>query len=174
MVAFNKIGLAKKELYLRYCPLAIKISTRYAKDDHEAKDIVQNAFIQILTKIDQFNPKKGSLEQWISGIVRNEALQLFRATKKIEYQDWDYSNNQPTIDPIILDRLKAEDVIRLLRKLPSGYRIVFVLSVIEGFNHKEIAEELGIVESASRSQLARAKKMLRAFIVKQNSLEHAK
>lgn len=164
----------QKILYLRYHQLAFNISLRYAKDDHEAKDIVQNAFVNILTKIESYKEGKGSFEGWISKVVINEALQIYRKNQKVSYNSSDMTLLDAEVDPPVLQQLMAEDILELLRQLPDGYRLVFVLAEIEGFKHKEIAEKLGIAESASRSQLARAKKMLRKLFKEQNSLGHAK
>ncbi|MEL7121833.1 MAG: sigma-70 family RNA polymerase sigma factor [Bacteroidota bacterium] len=164
----------QKELYLRYCKLAINISLRYARDEHEAKDIVHNAFIKILTKIETFDFERGQFEGWIRTIVINEALQLFRSKKEIYSSNQNSSKLDKEIDPIILDQLNTEDIFQLIHTLPDGYRIVFILSVVEGYKHKEIAQKLGITESASRSQLARAKRMLRQLINEQNTLANAK
>lgn len=163
----------QKALYLRYVKLASRISLRYARDEHEAKDIVQNAFIKVFTKIGSYKARKGTFESWLSRIVINEALQLYR--KQQRYSDLEIEEDYTIeIAPVVLEHLQAEDILKLLRKLPDGYRLVFVLFVVEGYSHQEIAKELGITASTSRSQLTRAKKLLQKFIIEQNSLEHAK
>lgn len=165
---------AQKKLYLRYCDLAMNISLRYTKDDHEAKDVVQNAFLNIFNKLDQFDATRGTFENWITRIVINEALQVYRKKQSINLVMEDRILLDVEEDPSILDQLQAEDILKLARSMPNGYRIIFMLAVVEAFNHKEIAEELGITESTSRSQLSRAKKLMRQLINEQKSLEHAK
>ncbi len=157
---------------MRYSDLAMNISLRYARDDHEAKDIVQNAFLKVFARIETFDRRKGKLENWISRIVINEALQLIRKRRSLFHDGEDAISLQPEVDPPILDQLLAEDILQLLRKLPDGYRTVFVLYVVEGYSHKEIAERLGIAEGASRSQLARGKRMMRRLINEQNTLDN--
>ncbi|MEM9887033.1 MAG: sigma-70 family RNA polymerase sigma factor [Bacteroidota bacterium] len=163
----------QKTLYLQYVQLASRISLRYARDEHEAKDIVQNAFVKVFTKIKSYKARKGTFESWLSRIVINEALQLYRKQQKYATWEADFSEELEA-SPDALDKLQAEDILKLLRKLPDGYRLVFVLFVVEGYTHQEIAKELGINTSTSRSQLTRAKKLLQKFITEQNSLEHAK
>ncbi|MEM6379633.1 MAG: sigma-70 family RNA polymerase sigma factor [Bacteroidota bacterium] len=165
---------AQKELYLHYCKLAINISLRYARDDHDAKDIVQNAFIKIFTKIEQFNPDKGTFDNWLKRIVINEALQLYRDNQRRQIINEDLTNIRHSEPPIILDQLMAEDLVKLLRQLPESYRIVFVLHTFEGYDHHTIGEKLNIAEGTSRSQLSRAKQLLRQLIYKQNQKDHAK
>lgn len=151
----------------------MRISLRYARDEHEAKDIVQNAFVKVFTKISSYKAKKGTFESWLSRIVVNEALQLYR--KQQRYVDWESESVfDGAVPAAALENLQAADIIALLRELPNGYRVVFVLSVVEGYTHQEIAKELGITASTSRSQLARAKKLLQRLITEQNSLEHAR
>lgn len=164
----------QKAIYVHYSHFAMNLSLRYTQDDHQAKDVVQNAFVKIFTKIDLFDPAKGSFEAWITRIVINEALQLSRMNKKFYLNGEDLSSLESEVDPSVLDKLHAEDILKLIRKLPDGYRLVFCLSVIEEFKHQEIAEILGITKSTSRSQLARAKKMLRELITKQNALANGK
>ncbi|MEO0338408.1 MAG: sigma-70 family RNA polymerase sigma factor [Bacteroidota bacterium] len=163
----------QKELYLRYCQKAMNISMRYVQDIHLAKDVVQSAFIQVFTKIDLFDWKKGSFDNWLSRIVINEALQVVRQNKRILFQEMEALQPEKVEPPIVLDQLLAADIIKLVEQLPEGYRLVFLLSVVEGYKHQEIGEKLGISPSTSRSQLTRSKQLLRKLILNQNSSAHA-
>ncbi len=164
---------AQRMLYDRYSDMLMGIAQRYARDDHESFDILQNSFMKIFTKINSFVIGEGSFEGWMNRIVVNEALQLYRKNKKIFYSDTEIMNNQPEVENSAIDLLEAEDILKLLEDLPDGYRIVFNLNVVEGYSHKEIGEILGIKESASRSQLSRAKKVLQKVIIQKKMIRHA-
>lgn len=159
---------AQRVLYDRYADKLMNICLRYARDRAEAQDVLQNAFVKIFTKISDFKTGEGSFEGWMSRIAVNEALMLYRKNKRIFYPDEEViAMNMPAAAPAAVDNLQAEDVIKLLEKLPDGYRVVFNLHVVEGYSHDEIGEMLGITSGASRSQLTRAKKNLRIMLKEQ-------
>ena len=164
--------VSQKEFYLLTADRLMNISRRYTSNIHDAKDVLQNAYIQIFKKIKQFDAKKGNLDSWLTKIVINEALQLLRKKKTRTIKE---TNSQEQFEistsPDILKRLQAEDVLRVLTRIPESYRIVFNMYVVEGYAHKEIAKLLTITESTSRSKLTRAKQMIRDLIVKQKKAE---
>lgn len=163
---------SQKQFYLLTADKLMNVSRRYAANIDDAKDILQNAYIRIFTCLDQFDIKKGNLDNWLTKIVINEALQLLRKQKRllIKEQSSDVAFMELSV-PAIIARLQAEDLMKLMRYLPEGYRIVFNMNVVEGFTHKEIAEQLNISESTSRSQLTRAKSMLRDLLRDQKASE---
>ena len=134
---------------------------RYNKNRQDALDVLQNALIKVFTKIDQFDQNKGSFKSWSAQVVVNENLMYLRKLN-INYK----------IDPIdaelqvadqqesALDILSAEELTKMIQKLPDGYRAVFNMYVIEGYQHKEIAELLQISVGTSKSQLFKAKRLL--------------
>jgi len=163
---------SQKEFYMLTSDKLMNVSRRYTNDINDAKDILQNAYIKIFRSLKTFDENKGCLDAWLSKIVINEALQLFRKRKKDSEREKIVGNKFEELSvPEILSRLQAEDLLKLTNKLPEGYKIVFNLSVVEGFNHKDIAQELNITESTSRSQLTRAKKMLKQLIIDQKKAE---
>ena len=123
------------------------------------------AFCKIFKKIDSFSGK-GSFEGWIRRIMVNEALMFLR--KKYRFNEHADVTEIPVkaVEVSIEDELAAQDILKLLEQLPVGYRTVFNLYVIEGFKHREIAEQLGISINTSKSQLILAKKKLRMLITK--------
>ena len=156
---------SQKTLYMTFADDLMAVSIRYASDINEAKDILQNAFIKIFSQISTFDESKGSLKPWMSKIVVNEALQLIRKKKNVRFSQLELVHNMYAKEPDIFSQLSTEEITAMIGKLPTGYKIVFNMYVIEGFSHKEISEHLGIAESASRSQLSRAKKLLQELIV---------
>lgn len=132
---------------------------RYVKEESTAKDVLQETFIRIFTHIKKYKPT-GPFENWMRRIAVRCALTAIdkkRLKKEIELTE---HHKESAIEPDVFNYLGIEDISRLIATLPRGYQTVFNLSVIEGYTHKEIAELLQITESASRSQLTRAKKML--------------
>lgn len=153
-------AVAQRYLYERYKRVMTGVCMRYADRYEEAQDIVQNGFIKVFKKLDSFSGK-GSLEGWIRRIMVNTALDHLRSNKaerfNVNIDDVDYKLQK---DELILDALQAQDLLELIQTLPVGYRTVFNLYAIEGYAHKEIAEELDISENTSKSQYSRARALL--------------
>jgi len=141
------------------------ICLRYANDTMEAEDMLQEGFIRVFNHIHQFK-FEGSFEGWIRKIIVNSALKYLQKKKIIfnELKEKIY-NNQVTYS-FAFSNLGEEELLKLISQLPTGYRIVFNLNVIEGYNHDEIAQMLNIQASTSRSQLAKARRMLQQQILK--------
>ena len=135
------------------------VCVRYASSIDEAKDFMQEGFIQVFTKIDSFQ-NKGSLEGWIRRIIVNTCLMELRKIRPIfnEVEDLEMD------DVGIYDELNEKDILQFIQTLPQGFRMVFNLFAIEGYSHKEIAEKLDISEGTSKSQFARARKALQNMI----------
>lgn len=163
---FNKgDDRAMDKLYLEYADYLTGVCARYISDEETLKDVLQESFIKIFTKIHQFEYRgKGSLKAWLTQIVINEALGQLRANKElnIPLQDSDladYPDEEPDIE--IPD---AELLLSFIQQLPPGYRTVFNLFVIEEKSHQEIAGMLHIHPNTSASQFLRAKRLLTEMI----------
>ena len=126
---------------------------------------MQEAFIKVYDNVAKFQ-FKGSFEGWIRRIVINTALKNYQKSsfqkERIGLEEYD---DRP-IEPEAISLLQEEELLDLIEQLPDGYRVVFNLYAVEGYSHKEIAEMLGIGESTSRSQLVKARKMLKDRILK--------
>ncbi len=152
---------AQQVLFDRFAPKMLAVCIRYAKDVVQAEDVLQNAFIKVFTKLDSFNG--GSLEGWIRRIMVNTALDEIRKNKKrtqnvtIDAVEFKVESNN-----FIVEELQAEDLMKIISCMPEGYKVVFNMFAIEGYSHKEIAEQLEISENTSKSQYSRAKAYLRA------------
>ena len=155
---------AMDALYARYADYLTGVCYRYITNDEDLKDVLQESFIKIFTQISSFEYRgSGSLQAWMTRIAVNESLQLLRRQKNDPLLLDTELPDLPDEDPDT-DELTPEVLVRLLRKLPQGYRTVLNLYVIEGKSHKEIAELLHIKPDSSASQLHRAKNMLAHFI----------
>jgi RNA polymerase sigma-70 factor (ECF subfamily) len=156
--------LALEQLYNFYAPKMKSICLRYARSKSEADDIFQDSFFKVLKNIKTYE-YKGSFEGWIRKIVVHTAINHYKKnltylSKHISYED---ANAEQTEDEScdLVNHLSANELMEIIKKIPPGYNMVFNLFAIEGYDHSEIAELLQITESASRSQLSRA----RTFII---------
>ena len=156
----------QRAVFDRYASRMLGVSLRYARNNADAEDILQDAFIKIFLKIKQFK-FEGSFEGWIRKIVVNTAIKKYSLTRYARevtgYEVGDHM--QPATDAIAYGHLSEKDLISLINSLPDGYRLVFNLYVIEGFQHDEIAAMLGIQAGTSRSQLVKARLMLQKQIL---------
>lgn len=139
----------------------------------EAEDVLVMAFTKILNKIDQYKGE-GSFEGWMKRIVINEALVLLRNQRSmVVVTELEEGELIPSVD-CNYTRLQEEDLIEMISSLPSGYRSVFNLFAIDGYSHKEIAEQLNISENTSKSQLSRARVFLQKLLIKSEEVPNPK
>lgn len=155
----------QRALVDRYSDGLYAVCLRYTADATKSKDVLQESFIRIFKSFRNFDPDKGSLQAWMRKITVNMALKYLNK-KHIESNTLTVDfNDNVQIEAAALHNLHAEDLMKIIQTLPEGYRQVFNLSVIEGYNHKEIAEMLQIQEVTSRSNLSRAKQLLRKKLI---------
>ena len=157
----KKDNSAQRALVVRYSPMLLTTVRRYINDANTAKDVLQNALIQILDYLPRFKIGEGSFEGWLRRIAVTTALKELRKPNYKLIDSWTESHeNGQLIDPTIYQQLGMEDLLQLIADLPEGSRTVFNLYVMEEYSHREIGELLQITESTSRSQLTRARAML--------------
>ncbi len=150
---------SQKHLYERYAGKMYAVCLRYARSTADASDILQEGFVKVFTKMDQFN-FQGSFEGWVRRIMVNTALRAYQRQRfDFEQSGYEHMPDMP-VDPDALATLSEKELLVLIAKLPDGYRVVFNLVAIEGYSHAEAAELLGIQESTSRSQLTKARRWL--------------
>lgn len=154
---------AQRALYLHYRAKWYMLCLRYGKNKQEADDILQEGLIRIYRDMHQFDQQRSSFETWTSRVLSHAAL---RYLKKNSWHNMltniEDVQELPDTNEAVYDELAAKELTLLIQQLPTGYRLVFNLYVLEGYTHREIAEQLGISEGTSKSQLSKAKKMLRA------------
>jgi len=154
---------SQEELFRRYAGKMLAVCIRYTRHRMEAEDVLQDAFIKVFDNLEKYE-FKGSFEGWIRRIVVNTALKKqTRKSYKNELYGVDYVP-EGSQHPRAIASLNADYLLELIQELPMGYKTVFNLYAIEGYSHKEIAEALGIGESTSRSQLAKARAILQTRI----------
>ncbi|HKL07649.1 MAG TPA: sigma-70 family RNA polymerase sigma factor [Bacteroidales bacterium] len=153
-------------LYRKYAKKMYGICLSYAGDRAMAQDMLQESFIKIFNRVNDFK-QEGSLEGWIRKIVTHTAIDHLRHQKRIQ----NYISDQDEIkegsyESDALQNLQTEDVLNQVNRLPEGARVVFNLYALEGYTHKEIAHKLKITEGTSKSQFNRARKLLMSWINK--------
>jgi RNA polymerase sigma factor (sigma-70 family) len=154
---------AQKALFDRMAPKMLSVCRRYVRDRMEAEDVLVVSFTKVFERIGQFKAD-GSFEGWVRRIVVNESLTYLRKNKAM-YLETDLETAERQQESVTETGLEAEDLMKLIQELPAGYRMVFNLYAIDGFSHKEIAEQIGITESTSKSQLSRARMHLQARLL---------
>lgn len=158
---------AQELLYARYADKMFRISYRYMKSDTETEDIIIVAFGKVFNAIRSFNYQgPGSLEAWLRKIVINESLMGLRKKHNFNLTE-SIDETVPEPDLKQFSESGADDIYKMITQLPTGYRTVFNLSTIEGYSHEEIAAMLGISEGTSRSQLFKAKALLKKMLTRE-------
>ncbi|HEX3007438.1 MAG TPA: sigma-70 family RNA polymerase sigma factor [Bacteroidales bacterium] len=149
---------AQEKLYAMFSAKMFGVCLRYCKNYDEAKDVLQEGFVKVFSKLEQFS-FSGSFEGWIRRIVVNTAIEKLRAQ----------THNVPLdFAPEVFDEIEedemplisAAEMLSMVQELPTQYKMVFNLYVFEKLPHKEIAEMLGITEGGSKSNLSRARAIL--------------
>lgn len=159
---------AQKALFDTYAGKVMGICIRYMKDRDEANDLLQESFIRIFNGLKNFR-KDAPLDAWIRRITINTCLEHLRKSNELnKVSDKDPAEEEQASFENPDQALQAEDLIKIIQNLPTGYRTIFNLYAIEGYTHKEIAEQLGISEGTSKSQYSRARQELQKII----SFEH--
>jgi RNA polymerase sigma-70 factor (ECF subfamily) len=157
---------AQEALYKRYAPKMFGICLRFTRNKMEAEDVLQEGFIKIFTYLKDYR-SEGSLEGWMRRTIINTAINYYKKqSKRFRDMNIDQAEIADCNDENVIDKLSTNELLTLIQDLPNGYRMVFNLSIIEGYTHKEIGEILNISENTSKSQLSRARSVLQSKIRK--------
>ncbi|CAM4435098.1 RNA polymerase sigma factor [Flavobacterium terrigena] len=158
---------AQEQLYKLLAPKLFAVSLKYSRNHEEAQDNLQESFLIIFEKLKQFNGN-GSFEGWAKRLVVNYVLQQYR--KQGAFLEL-VSDKIPNVEEVEIDdeSVTMEFLLKIIQELPDRYRLVFNLYVVDGYSHKEIAEMLEITDGTSKSNLARAKMILKEKIQKYNT-----
>lgn len=151
---------AQSMLYQQFAPKMFGVCLRYAKDATEAEDNLQDGFIKVFTNLKNFR-HDGSLEGWIRRIMINVSLEKIRKQHLLYPVEDVAIYDSVNFSDDVIAKIAADDLMKLIQQLPPRYRLVFNLYVIEGMSHQEIAEEMSITQGTSKSNLARARDILK-------------
>jgi len=161
---------AFRQMYEAYVRYVYSIVTRYVRNESDCQDLVQEIFAMVFLKIDTYNAEKGEFKFWLRKLSVNLCIKHYHKNKqRVETESMDSNpikqvhadDNKPEISRV--------EILAFLKAMPSGYREVFMLVVIDDYSHKEVGEMLNISPETSRSQLHRAKEWLKEY-VSNNSL----
>jgi len=162
----------QEALYRQTSSRMLAVCMRYAKDKMEAEDVLQMGYVKVFQRIKDYRGD-GSFEGWIRRVMVNTAIESYRKNLRsmniVPIED----AHEQAATGFDFSRLGVQDLMKLVQNLADGYRLVFNMYAIEGYSHKEIAETLGITEGASKSQLSRARAILRQEIIKMEGINYA-
>lgn len=152
-------------LYRALAPRMLAVCMRYANDKDEAQDILQEGFIKMFNNVHNYRGE-GSLEGWVRRIMVHCAISRYRKLKPLILVE-DFTEGHYTFsESYNTHGLEVNDLLRMIRKLPKAYRSVFNMYAIEGYSHQEIGNILGITELLSRTNLCRARAILKQMIAR--------
>ena len=159
-------AMSQKELYNRYSPKMLAVCYRFAHNREDAEDMLQESFIKVFLQIHTFQ-NKGAFEGWIRRIIVHTCINHLKKNKRFnESVDIIQASSIQIREENIPSIVQAKQIVDCIRLLPVGYRTVLNLYAIEGYSHKEIGEIMGISEGASKSQLSRARSILKEQVIK--------
>lgn len=154
---------AQQKLYEDHYPVMLPVCKRYSNNSDDALDILHEGYIKVFRHISKY--KSGtSLSAWIRRIMINTAIDYYRKKSRKRTEDLETAYSLSSNDPDVISEMSAEEILQCLQQLTFAYRSVFNLYVIEGYSHREVAEQLGITESTSRSNLVKARTKLKAIL----------
>jgi len=161
---------AQKELYQMFAGRMFSLCLRYADNEDEAKDNLQEGFIRVFRKIKQYR-SEGSFEGWMRKIMVNISLQKYRDRMKMN-PVYELEGVREQASETASDLVTEKDLLQMISELPPRYRLVFNMYAIEGYSHKEISEMLGISEGTSKSNLSRARDILQNKLKKYSEINY--
>ena len=158
---------AQEQLYQLFSKKFFGVCLKYSSNYADAQDNLQDGFLIIFRKIEQFSGK-GSFEGWAKRIMINNALQKYKGVRYMEVINENILEEDVKIDD---DQIPIEFLMQIIQELPDQYRLVFNLYVLDGYSHKEIAEMLTIATGTTKSNLARARMILKEKIEAYSRIE---
>lgn len=161
---------AQKELFDKFSRKMMSVCMRYIHDREQAEDVLQDGFVKVFTHLKSFK-RQGSFEGWIRRTMVNTALDHLRKAKNLHI-DADISEAEFLAgeDEKVVGKMRVEELMQLISEMPPGYRTVFNMYAIEGYSHQEIADELGVTESTSKTQYRKARNYLMNIIVERENI----
>ncbi|WP_337044657.1 RNA polymerase sigma factor [Emticicia sp. 17c] len=165
---------SQERLYRKYYGFAMSVCLRYNQNREEALEIVNDSFLKVFTKGEQYDAAGRQsaypFKAWFRRIIVNTALDYYRSQQKHYFhENLEEAYEVSSTDSNALSQLNHDELLELVQRLPSGYKMVFNLFVIDGFSHEEIAQKLQISVGTSKSNLSRAREILRKMIIKIDS-----
>ena len=156
--------ICQQKIYKHFFIYGLSVCGRYAATQEEAREVMNDAFFKIFTKLDRYDSAY-SFKGWLHRIVVNTAIDRYRSRQK-QYMTEEISQAQSVeIETEVIENLTREEIFKMVQNLSPAYKTVFNLFVVEGYSHPEIAELLGITEGASKSNLSKARAKLKLMLM---------
>ena len=157
---------AQEKLYRSFYKVMMNLCLRYTKNEADAMEVLNTGFYKVYKNIHKYNPGKASLYTWIRTIIINSCLDFIKAKSgQVTYKEIDQAA-QVDLPPDVFGKMSSAEILRLVRQLPPATQAVFNLYVMEGFNHKEIADLLGTSDGTSKWHLSEARRLMQELITK--------
>jgi len=155
---------AQQQLYKDHYSKMMGVCLRYSNNREDAQDILHEGFIKVFKNIAKYQPGT-SLSAWIRRIMVNTSIDFYRKNVRRRTEDIEQAYSISSNDADAISQVTEKEILAVVQKLSPAYRAVFNLYVVEGFSHKEIAQQLGITESTSRSNLVKARMKLKELLI---------
>ena len=153
-------------MYRQFYGAMMHICLRYSSNGQDATEILNNGFLKVFTRLDQYDPMRASLSTWIRNIMVHAAIDFLRAKHTSSQQtSFGEMEEDPAIESGVILKMNADELLELIRQLPATTQLVFNLHTVEGYSHPEIAAMLSITDSTSRWHLSEARKKLKQSIM---------
>ncbi len=161
---------AQEYLYRYYYDYAMLIAQRYSRDDADAADILSAAFVKVFKHIRSFDSSRSNFKTWLRKIIINEGLDHVKSRSRFgEEIELDYEvTAAPNVNNAAIEQMNAKELMTMIQQLPPATHAVFVLYAVDGYTHREIAEQLAISEGTSKWHLSEARKLLQQKLVEKN------
>lgn len=155
---------AQEHLYKQFYVAMMSVCMRYTRNEDDAMEVLHNGFLKVYKNIHRFDSLKAGLYTWIRSIMIHSAIDFIRQNVKHSRQVEIDKATEPYIDSEAVEKLNAQELLQLVRKLPPATQTVFNLYIIEGFTHKEIGIMIGISEGTSKWHLSEARRLMRKLL----------
>ena len=154
---------AQRALFKQFFSYSKSICLRYSSSQEEAEEVINDGFLKVFKNLHKYDSQQ-PFKAWLRTIMVNTSIDYYRRRDKYTYElDAERTEDHP-FDENVLDKIAADEILVLVQKLPTSYRTVFMLHVVEGYNHREIADLLTINEGTSRSNFLKARHKLQDMI----------
>ena len=150
---------AQEQLYRQLYGFAMSIAMRYSRDEQDAADIMSHAFVKMFRSLQSFDAGKGNFHGWVKKIIINEALDHIKQRSRFSSQELAEAE-EPQVANTVIEKMDADGLMLLIKQLPPATHAVFVLYVVDGYTHQQIAERLNISDGTSKWHLSEARKIL--------------
>ncbi len=157
---------AQSLLYRQFFGYAKSVCLRYSSNQEEAKEILNEGFLKVFNNLEKYSAEF-PFKAWLRTIMVNTAINYYRNNKKYSQEISFESIEEPIYNEDIINKISADEILVLVQKLSPAYRMVFVMHIVDGYNHREIAEILSINEGTSRSNFLKARAKLQSLVQKE-------